>query len=154
MSLLGTAAPDFNLVSHADEWVSLSGLRGKKVVLAFFPAAFTGVCKTEMCTFQDSLAELNAANATVYGISVDARFSNAVFASQNGLAFDLLSDYTRSTINAYGVALENFAGMEGYTASQRAVFVVDEEGKVIYEWVGANPGVEPNYDEVKAVVAS
>lgn len=153
MSLLGQAAPDFNLVNHANERVSLSGLRGKKVILAFFPAAFTGVCKQEMCTFQDSLSELNAANAAVYGISVDARFSQAVFASQNGLEFELLSDYTRSTVNAYGVALENFAGMEGYTASQRAVFIVDEEGKVTYEWVGANPGIEPNYDEVKAAVS-
>ena len=153
MSLLGTAAPDFNLVNHANEWVTLSGLRGQKVILAFYPAAFTGVCSKEMCTFQDSLAELNAANAAVFGISVDARFSNAAFASQNGLEFQLLSDYTRSTVNAYGVALENFGGMEGYVASHRAVFVVNEEGNVIYEWVGANPGIEPNYDEVKAVVA-
>jgi len=153
MSLLGTTAPDFSLVNQAGEWVSLSALRGQKVILAFFPAAFTGVCQKEMCTFQDSLAQLNAANAAVYGISVDARFSNAAFAGQFGVEFDLLSDYTRGAVNAYGIALENFAGMEGYTASKRAVFVVNEEGNVIYEWIGANPGVEPNYDEVKATVA-
>ena len=150
---IGSPAPDFPLIDTNGDAVTLSAQRGAPVVLAFFPAAFTGVCKQEMCTFQDSLSELNAANAAVYGISVDARFSQAVFASQNGLEFELLSDYTRSTVNAYGVALENFAGMEGYTASQRAVFIVDEEGKVTYEWVGANPGIEPNYDEVKAAVS-
>ena len=61
-------------------------------------------------------------------------------------------DYTRETVNAYGTALPNFAGMEGYTASQRAVFVIDKEGVIKFKWVGENPGVEPNYDEVQQQV--
>ena len=154
MSLLGQTAPDFTLLSHKREKVSLGDLRNNgRVVLAFYPAAFTGVCEKEMCAFRDSLADLNGLNASVVGISVDAPFSNAAFASKNGVEFPLLSDYTRSTVRAYGVALDDFAGMPGYTASKRAVFIVDQSGTVIYEWVGPNPGVEPDYAAIKAALA-
>jgi peroxiredoxin len=153
MSLVGQTAPDFTLFDTARKQVTLSSLRGQQVVLAFFPAAFTGVCEKELCTFRDSMAELNGLNATVLAISVDAPFSNAGFATKNGLTFPVLSDYTRSTVNAYGVALDNFAGMPGYTASKRAVFIVNTDGVVSYEWVGPNPGVEPDYAAVKAALA-
>jgi peroxiredoxin len=153
MSLVGTAAPSFTLLDTGRKPVSLDSLRGQKVVLAFFPAAFTGVCEKEMCTFRDSLTRLNGLNATVLAISVDAPFSNGAFAAKNGLNFPVLSDYTRGTVNAYGIALNDFAGMPGYTASKRAVFVVDENGKVTYEWVGPNPGVEPDYAAVEKALA-
>ena len=97
MSLVGQTAPDFTLFDTARKQVTLSSLRGQQVVLAFFPAAFTGVCEKELCTFRDSMAELNGLNATVLAISVDAPFSNAGFATKNGLTFPVLSDYTRST---------------------------------------------------------
>ena len=126
MSLLGKSAPDFTLPNTARVAITLSELRGKKVVLAFYPAAFTGVCEKEMCVFRDRLSSLNDLNATVLGISVDSPFSNGAFATRNELNFDLLSDYTRSTVQAYGVSLNDFAGMTGYTASKRAVFIVNE----------------------------
>jgi peroxiredoxin len=91
-------------------------------------------------------------NAQVFGISVDVFFSQKVFSDTNNLNFPLLSDYTRETVNAYGIALPNFAGMEGYTASQRAVFVIDKEGVIRFKWVGENPGVEPDYDEIQRQV--
>lgn len=153
MSLVGKPAPAFTLYGTDRKPVTLADFAGKKVVLAFFPAAFTGVCTKELCTFRDSLASFNSVNATVLGIAADAPFSNAAFAEKNGLNFPILSDYTRDTIRAYGIALENFAGLPGYTASQRAVFVVNETGTVTWEWVGPNPGVEPPYDEVKAALA-
>ena len=153
MSMLGTIAPDFSLPDTTREAVTLSGLRGKKVVLAFFPAAFTGVCEKELCTFRDSLPAFNDLNATVLGISVDAPFSNGAFSEANNLNFQVLSDYSRSTVYAYGVALHDFGGMPGYTASQRAVFIVDETGNVTYEWIAPNPGVEPDYDAVRAALS-
>nr|WP_293272022.1 peroxiredoxin [Nannocystis sp.] len=85
MPQIGDKAPDFDLPNHKRERVSLASLRGKTVVLAFFPAAFTGVCEKELCSFRDSLAALNDLNATVLGISVDAPFSNAAFAERNQL---------------------------------------------------------------------
>lgn len=152
MISVGEKAPNFNLPNTKKEIVSLEAQRGKTVVLAFYPAAFTGVCTKEMCTFRDSLAAFEGMNATVFGISVDAPFANAAFAEKNGLTFPLLSDYRREAVRAYGVALDDFAGLEGYTAAKRAAFVIDPEGVVRYAWVGPNPGVEPNYDEIRAAV--
>jgi len=153
MPELRQAAPDFSLVDTERNPISLSGLRGKKVVLAFFPAAFTGVCAKELCTFRSSLADLNDLNATVLGISVDGPFSNGAFARQNELNFPLLSDLGAKTVADYGVTLENFAGVSGYTSCTRSVFVVNEAGTVCFKWVADNNGQEPNYDDVKAALA-
>ena len=100
------------------------------------------------------LAELNDANATVLGISVDSPFSNGIFAANNELNFPLLCDSGRETIAAYDIEFANFAGIPGYTVAKRSVFVIDAEGILRYEWIAPNPGVEPNYDEVKAFVKS
>lgn len=152
MSLLGSPAPNFSLPDTSREQVSLESLRGKKVVLVFFPAAFTGVCEKELCTFESGLSGFESLNAQILGISVDAPFSNGAFKAKTGASFPLLSDYSRSTVQAYGIALPDFAGMAGYTASQRAVFIVDEGGNVSYEWIAPNPGVEPDYDAVQAAL--
>lgn len=150
---VGTPAPDFTLVDTTREAKSLQDFKGRSTVLAFFPGAFTGVCEKELCTFRDSMAELNDLNANVVGISVDAPFSNGAFAERNALQFPLLSDYRREAVESYGVALPDFAGMSGYTAAQRSVFILDAEGVVRYKWIAENPGIEPNYDEVKAELA-
>jgi len=152
MSLIGQTAPDFSLLDTNREAISLSGFRGQNVVLAFFPGAFTGVCTKEMCAFRDALSSFNDINATVLGICVDSPFANGVFSSTNDLTFPILSDYSRSTVNAYGIPFENFAGMSGYTSSNRAVFVVDPNGTVIYEWLAPSLGTEPDYDAVKAAI--
>ena len=152
MSLVGQTAPEFNLKDSDHSWVRLSALRGKKVVLAFYPAAFTGVCEQEVCTFQEDLSALNEAGAELLGISVDAPFSNAAFREQTGVQYALLSDPARETIKAYDVVFPNFAEIEGYTVAKRAVFIVDEEGVITYEWIAPNPGVEPDYAAVKAAL--
>lgn len=152
-SQIGQSAPDFTLPNTKREAVSLAGLRGQTVVLAFIPAAFTGVCEKELCTFRDSLASFNDVGATVFGVSVDAPFANGAFAAKNGLGFEILSDYKREAVRAFGIAHDDFAGLAGYTAAKRSVFVIDGEGIIRYAWVAPNPGVEPNYDEVKAAVA-
>ncbi len=152
MPAIGSDAPDFTLHNTKREAVTLSEQRGKNVVLAFYPAAFTGVCEKELCSFRDSLALLNELDATVFGVSVDAPFANAAFAEKNSLNFPILSDYARAAVRAYDVAHDDFAGMTGYTAAKRSVFVVDKQGKVQYAWVADNPGQEPNYDEVQDAV--
>ena len=151
---VGDQAPDFNLRSTDGEMVSLSDQRGSNVVLAFFPAAFTGVCQTEMCTFRDSLSAFNDMNSKVFGISVDLPFSQAEFHNQNDLTFPLLSDLGGATVDAYGVGLANLAGIEGYNVAQRSVFVIDADGKVQWSWVSDSPLNEPSYDDVKAAVGA
>jgi glutaredoxin-dependent peroxiredoxin len=149
---IGTKAPDFTLEDPSRNKVTLSSFAGKKVVLCFFPAAFTGVCTAEMCSFQGAIQRLNSANAQVLGVSADTVFANGAFASANNLTFPLLSDYKLETVKAYDVLFENFAGIEGLTRSERAVFVIDANGVIQHVFVTENPGVEPNYDEVLSAV--
>ena len=145
---VGQAAPGFTLYDSSNQQRKLSEFRGKNVVLAFFPGAFTGVCTTEMCTFRDQADQLNSLNAQVLGISVDSPFSQKAWAEQNNLNFPILSDYNRQVVNQYGVAFQNLAGMEGYVAANRAVVVLDKDGIVRYRWEAPSPVVEPNYDEI------
>jgi peroxiredoxin len=149
MVSVGEAAPDFTLMAHDRAMVNLSDYSGKRVVLAFYPAAFTGVCTTELCTFTDSMSSLEGANVAILGISADNVFVNNEFAAASGIGFPLLCDVQRTAIEAYGLAIHDF-GAPGFTASQRAVFVVEPDGSVGYVWVAENPGLEPDYDEVVA----
>mgnify|MGYP001234620654 FL=1 len=152
MSLLNQTAPDFTLIDSKQEEVRLSEHIGKKVVLAFYPAAFSGICDQEMCVFEERLDQLNTAQAHVFGISPDSPFANAKFAEVNGISFPLLSDLHLQVTHQYEVKFENFAFIEGYTACNRAVFVIGEDGTVVYEWVAEHPGIEPDYDEVIAAL--
>ena len=149
MPSIGDMAPDFTLTAQDKSSVSLSEMRGSRVILAFYPAAFTGVCTKEMCAFSDGMASLESSGASVLGISVDSPFSNAAFAEANGITFPLLSDVHREAVEAYGVALGDFA-IPGYTVAQRSVFVVEADGSIGYAWVADNPGLEPDYDAVMA----
>ena len=152
MPELNDTAPDFTLADTTKGRVSLSDYRGSKVVLVFYPAAFTGVCEAEVCSFRDNMAALNDANAKVIGISVDSPFANGKFKELNGLEFPLLSDITRDVITAYDIVFPGFAGIDGYDVAVRSVFVLDEQGIVTYKWLAPNPGVQPDYAEVVAAV--
>ena len=88
----------------------------------------------------------------ILGISADNVFANNEFAAASGIGFPLLCDVQRTAIEAYGLAIYDF-GAPGFTASQRAVFVVEPDGAVGYAWVAENPGLEPDYDEVVAYCA-
>jgi peroxiredoxin len=153
MPEIGQTAPNFTLYSSAQEAFTLDAFRGEKnVVLVFYPAAFTGVCKAELCSFQASMGSLNDASAQVLAISVDGPHPSAAFAAQNGIEFPILSDITREVITAYGVTFENF-GIPGNTVATRSVFVIDKQGTLRWSWLAPNPGVQPDYDEVLSVVA-
>jgi peroxiredoxin len=149
---IGQQAPQFTLVGTDLKTVSLADLKGKNVVLAFYPAAFTGVCEKEMCTFRDGMNEFAGANTAVLGVSVDSPFANKEFAAKNGLNFPLLSDLTRDVIRQYDVVFDNLAGIKGFTVAKRSVFVIDATGIIRYKWVAPEPKVEPNYAEVQAAV--
>ena len=142
-------APDFTLKNTNKEDVSLSQFNDKTVVLAFYPGAYTGVCDTEMCTLQDNLKAFDELEATVLGISVDSPWANGGFSKQYNLEFELLSDFNREVIKSYDVVFEGLGGIEGYTCANRAVYIV-QDGVIKYAWEASpNPGVEPDYDEIK-----
>ena len=150
----GDKAPDFTLYDTERKPRSLSEFLGKKTVLAFYPGAFTGVCTKEMCNIRDAVAALGSLDAQVVGVSVDSPFANKSFADQNRLGFPLLSDFTREVSSKYCGLYDGFAGLKGYTAAKRSVYVLDPQGIVRYEWVTDNPGVEPNYEEIKQSLSS
>ena len=146
---VGQMAPEFSLYDQDRKERSLGEFKGKNVVLAFYPGAFTGTCTTEMCALRDRADQFNALNAQVLGISVDPPFAQKAWADANNLNFPVLSDFNRQVVNQYDVALPNLAGLQGYTAANRAVFVVDKEGVVRYTWVAPSPANEPDYEEVR-----
>ena len=149
---VGQRAPDFTLYDSNNQQRALSEFKGKNVVLAFFPGVFTGTCTTEMCTLRDHSDRFNSLNAQVLGISVDPTFSQKAWAAQHNLEFPILSDYSREVIKQYDVEFPNLAGLEGYTAADRAVFVLDKEGVVRYKWLAPNLGTEPDYDEIRGAL--
>lgn len=122
------------------------------VVLAFFPAAFSGTCSTELCTFRDRLGPLADTGGTVLGISTDLPWALAEFREQESLPFPLVADNDASVCAAYGVRTAyDRLGIDA--VARRAVFVVDAEGAVTYRWLAENPGNEPVYGEVEEAVA-
>lgn len=151
---VGDKAPSFTLHDTDKKERSLTEFLGKKTALIFYPGAFTGVCTKEMCAIRDSMANFNTMGAQVVGISVDSPFANKGFAVANNITFPLLSDFTRSVAKQYGGLNEDFAGLKGYVAAKRAVFLLDKDGIVKYRWVTDNPGVEPPYEEVSKALSS
>ena len=143
---VGSKAPDFTLTNQERQPVTLSAQRGRPVVLAFFPAAFSSVCQKELCTFRDSMARLGQAEAQVYGISVDTFFTLKAFHDQQKLSFPLLSDFHKQAIRDYGVFNEDMIGLKGI--AKRAVFVIDKDGVVRHREVLEDARNEPDYERV------
>src|SRR5205809_4400209 len=149
---VGSKAPDFTLMNENREPVTLSSQKGHPVVLAFFPAAFSGVCTKELCTFRDSFARLNQAHAQVYGISVDTFFTLKAFKDAQGYNFPLLSDFNKQAIRDYGVFNEDMIGLKGI--AKRAVFVIDKDGVVRHREVLDDARNEPDYEKVFSTLAA
>ena len=150
---VGAKAPDFTLPNEDREPVSLSEqLKSGPVVLAFFPAAFSSTCTTEMCTFRDSAAEFNKTHATVLGISVDSFFALKAWKDAEKLNFPLLSDFNKTAIRQYGVVNPDMIGLKDI--SKRAVFVIDKTGVVRHREVLEDARNEPDYGKVNQALAA
>ena len=138
----GDVAPDFELMDENKNKVKLSDLRGKKVVLLFYPMDFSPVCTSEHCTFGPDLPKIAAGGDTVvYGVSCDSPFSHAEFKSKFKIPYSLLADPTRKMVKSYGM----WAGEEPYNCSKRGTVIIDKNGKLAhYEEV---PMREPRSSE-------
>lgn len=147
---VGSQAPDFTLKSKtpADADIKLSDNFGKKnTVLLFFPAAFTGVCTSEMCDISANLNAWSGLNADVVGISVDTPFSQAAWAKQEKITVKLASDLNKEVTKKYDVLFPMLAGVGDTSA--RAAFVIDKKGIVQYAEQTATPKDLPNFNAVK-----
>lgn len=141
---VGTPAPDFKLASTSGTDVTLSALRGKNVLLAFFPLAFTGTCTKEMCEFTTDYSQFQSANTVVLPISVDAVPSLKEFKAKEKIGVDLLSDFKREVSRAYGTLLEDLF------FSNRAYVIIDKQGIVRWTYAEATPGTKRDNAELLA----
>ncbi len=144
---IGQPAPDFTLVNQRGEPVALSSLRGRKVVLVFYPFAFSSICTGELCSLRDRRGDFDD-DTVLLGISVDTKHALRVFAEQEGLGFDLLSDFWPhgAVAQSYGVFLPE-RGM-----ATRGTFVIDREGVV--RWAVVNgPGEARDPGDYRAALA-
>jgi peroxiredoxin len=138
---VGTLAPNFTLLSTPDQKVSLSELRGRPVILAFYPADWSAVCSDQMALYQEILPEFHRLGAELIGISVDGIWCHLAFAKDRKLHFPLLSDFEPkgAVARQYGVY------QEGVGESGRALLVIDADGVVRWSYlspVGVNPGAD------------
>lgn len=154
----GTKAPTFTLMSAPGVGeapvrpISLGDSLGKsKVVLLFFPAAFTGVCTQEMCDVSGGIKAYKDLDAVVYGISVDTPFAQEAWAKKEGITFPLLSDMDKNVTKAYDVLLPGLLGIGDFAA--RAVFVIDKSGTIVHSEQTPTPLDLPDFAKVKAALA-
>ncbi len=149
---IGQKAIDFTLFNTDKKEVKLSDFIGKKVIIHFFPQAFTGVCTTQLCTMRDNLNYYTNLNAVVLGISVDSIFTLGKFKEEQNYNFDLLSDFNKEVSRSYGAIYEDWIlNMKG--VSKRSAFVIDSEGTVQYAEVLESAGDLPNFENIQEVVA-
>lgn len=149
---VGQPAPDFKLPyatqeaihMKPEEQMTLASQRGKNVILAFYPADWSGGCTTEVCTLRDTFAELSKLNATVLGISGDYVFSHQEWAKHHKLQFPLLSDHDHSVAKMYD------SYMEQYGFNKRTVYLIDKEGVVRYVNLAFKAGDKKDYDALRA----
>ena len=139
---VGSPAPDFTLPSTADADVTLSQLRGKSVLLAFFPLAFTKTCTREMSAFSEDYAQFQSANTVVLPISVDSVPTLKEFKAKERMSVDLLSDFKRDVSRRYGTLLED------KFFSNRAYVLVDRNGVVRWRFMEDTPGTRRENSEL------
>jgi len=148
---VGNPAPNFSLFDTEKNKVTLSDLKGKNVLLLFFPQAFTGVCTKELCAIRDDIARYSNVNAQVLGISVDSVFTLGKFKEDQGYNFPLLSDFNKEASTAYGsIYTDWILDMKG--VSKRSAFVIDKEGVVQYAEVLESAGDLPNFEAINALL--
>ena len=132
----GDAAPDFTLSDDSGHQVSLSSLRGQRVIIYFYPAAMTPGCTKQACDFRDSRADLADSGFTVLGISPDSPAKLAKFRDKEGLTFPLLSDPDREVLQAYGAFGEKMMYGKTTVGVIRSTFVIDPDGTVEHAYYG------------------
>jgi peroxiredoxin len=148
----GQPAPNFTLFDSDKKQVSLHDYKGKKLVLLFFPFAFSSVCTKEMCHVRDHISHFNNIEAEVAGISVDSLYTLAKFKADQQLNFTLLSDFNKEVSRTYGSLHEEFNyNMKG--VSKRAAFVIDREGMIRYAAVQDNPSQMPDFGGIESALS-
>ena len=148
----GESAPDFTLPTDSNNHISLSSLKGKKVVLYFYPKDDTPGCTKEACGFNEALQSFKSLNAQIIGVSKCSPAKHDKFKAKYGLNFALASDEDGKVCEAYGTWIEKSMYGRKYMGIERATFLIDEQGKIAQIW--HNVKVPGHVDEVKAAITA
>jgi peroxiredoxin Q/BCP len=148
---VGQKAPDFAVMNDKGEKVKLSDLKGKKVVLYFYPKDDTPGCTKEACAFRDGIDEIKKRGAVVIGVSVDTVDSHKKFKSKFDLNFTLLADTDKKMVEAYGTWKEKSMYGKTYMGIERTTFIIDEQGKISH--IFPKVKVDRHYEEVVEALA-
>jgi peroxiredoxin len=148
---IGDTAPDFTLFNTEKQAISLSSYHGKNVVVLFFPLAFTSTCTAELCGVRDDISDYGKMDAEVLAISVDSLFTLAKFKEEQGLNFNLLSDFNKTASQAYDSLYDTFV-LEMKGVSKRSAFLIDREGVIRYAEVLESAGDVPNLEALKEIL--
>jgi thioredoxin-dependent peroxiredoxin len=143
---VGLKAPDFTLMDDSGNKVKLSDLKGKKVVLYFYPKDDTPGCTKEACAFRDGIKEIKDQGALVFGVSADSVDSHQKFKEKFNLNFPLLADPDRKMIENYGTWKEKSMYGKKYMGIERTTFIIDKQGKISH--IFPKVKVDEHYDEV------
>ena len=147
---VGSDAPDFTLDSTSGRPVTLSSFRGRNVLIAFFPLAFTSTCTEELCDMRDDWDQFAGADTVVLPISVDSTATLGEFRNKYAMKSELVSDFKREVSRKYGVLIED------RFFSTRAYFLIDRAGKVRWRHVEENPSRKRSnaelFEQIRAVV--
>jgi len=135
----GDPAPDFTLRSDTGESITLSDLRGRRVILFFYPKDDTSGCTTQACSFRDAYGEFEERGVVVLGVSPDTESSHASFKAKHGLPFTLLADPEHEVAERYGVWVEKTMYGKTSMGIKRSTFVIDADGKVAKAMLGVKP---------------
>lgn len=148
MPRIGAPAPDFTLENQFGEPVTLSALRGRPVMLVFYPFAFSGVCTGELCRLQDSLSVFEDAGVRLLALSVDSKYTLRAFAREESFDFDLLADFW-----PHGAVAEQYGVFDAVTGlAERTTFVLDAAG-VVVDVFGSRPGTPREFEDYRAALA-
>lgn len=150
---VGTPAPRFKLPHKPGEEVDVGAHIGReKVVLLFFPLAFSSVCTEEMCHFRDDWSDWQSLGCSVFGISIDSPFVTDKFRSELKVPFPILSDFNKTVSASYDALHAELLGLKGVT--KRAAVVIGSDGKVSYAWEAEIPKTQVDFAAIRAAVVS
>ena len=147
----GKPAPDFTLFDTDKKKLTLSELKGKNVLLLFFPQAFTSTCTKELCSVRDDISRYSNTNAQVLGISVDSVFTLKKYKEDQHYNFPLLSDFNKEVSALYDTLYTEWI-LEMKGVSKRSAFVIDKQGIVRYAEVLDNAGDVPDFEAINRLL--
>jgi len=150
---VGTVAPKFELPAKPGEPVDVGAVLGReKVVILFFPLAFSSVCTEEMCHLRDNWGEWSSLGCRVFGVSIDSPFVVDKFRAELNVPFPILSDFNKTVAASYDALHADLMGLKGVT--KRAAYVVGTDGKIAYAWEAEIPKTQVDFAAIKSAVAA